>query len=160
MKGGRSGASLRLTELIFAVLIFSLCAAVVLQLFSASNNASEKAYNLDRAVFAAESAIEEARAEDPDSDTIFWINYIYDKDWDLIKIAETPIYSSTYTPAPENARFFVSRLVTVDIDSGITYALITVRDVKVEIDDSQDPADVGVIYEIETSWYTESEVAA
>lgn len=66
MRKTKSKSSLFLMELIIAILIFSVCAAVCMQVFAAAKRASNQSSELSHAVMCAQSAVETYKAASGD----------------------------------------------------------------------------------------------
>lgn len=86
-----------LVEMILAVGILALLSILVLQLFLTSTNMSQKAYDLDQAVLASKSAVENFKNH-PTPSSRDVMTY-YDKDWKQIIPSDNK--------KPENSEFIV-----------------------------------------------------
>lgn len=110
MRKTKSKSSLFLMELIIAILIFSLCAAVCMQVFAAAKKASNQSSELSHAVMCAQSVVETYKAASGD-------------------LGETArIYGAQLAAADEVTASFGTDWERTDSEAAYTLSLIVLED--------------------------------
>jgi len=103
VRNRRTGTGLFLTELLAAVLIFSLAAGVSMRIFAFARARADDSRDLSGAVLAAESAAEEWKAGGGTLPTVY-----YDKSWQPCA-AEKASFTLTMTEGDDHtARFEIA----------------------------------------------------
>lgn len=87
----KSGGYTFILEMLLVTLFFSLAVAVLLQVFVAARLKSDENVARNKALIAAQSALETALAQDTEAQTVYW----YDAGWQPLESEEQARYRVT-----------------------------------------------------------------